>query len=276
MKTEIRKQIQKLITLGLTEREAKVYITLLTKKGFTTLELQNSVDIPRTKIYEVLQRMLVRGICTERGVGKVKYYEAVEPKVAFGRILDEHKEHCMSEMEKRKSVVESVTSILNPVFDMNKDITYSFDFVEVFKDKEQIQKKYVQMVKEAKHSLYTFNKGPYVCDTSGRLKEQLKEEAKLLKRKAICKNIYEEGELRSQDWLLKSVISQSKLGQQARVVENLPIKMMVFDEQKVFFPLLKPASEASNINMIFIEHKELAIACKMLFNFIWEQGKQVK
>ena len=276
MKAEYKKQIQKLITLGLTEREAKVYITLLSKKGFTTLELQNSVDIPRTKIYEVLQRMLARGICTERGVGKVKYYEAVEPKVAFSRILEEYEENCMSEMEKRKSVIESVTSILNPVFEMNKDIAYSFNFVEVFKDKEQIQKKYLQSVKDTKLSLYTFNKGPYVCDTSGRLKDQLQEEARLLKRKAICKNIYEEGELLSQDWLLQSVKSQTKLGQKARVVEKLPIKMMVFDEKKVFFPLLEASSESNNINMIFIEHRELAIACKMLFNFIWEQGKLIK
>ncbi len=276
MKAEYKKQLQKLLTLGLTEREAKVYLTLLSKKGFTTLELQNSVDIPRTKIYEVIQRMLARGICTERGVGKVKYYEAVEPKVAFGRIMDEYQENCMNEMEKRKSVVESVTSILNPVFEQNKDISYSIDFVEVFKDKEQIQKKYVQMVKEANSSLYTFNKGPYVCDTSGRLKEQLQEEARLLKRKAICKNIYEEGELNSQKWLLESVKKQSKLGQQARAVKNLPIKMMVFDQQKVFFPLLKSPSEANSINMVFIEHRELAIACTMLFDFIWAQGKPIK
>lgn len=276
MKTEYKKQVQKLITLGLTEREAKVYLTLLSKKGFTTLELQNSVDIPRTKIYEVIQRMLARGICTERGVGKVKYYEAVEPKVAFGRIMDEYQENCMNEMEKRKSVVESVTSILNPIFEQNKDINFSLDFVEVFKDKEQIQKKYVQMVKEAKTSLYTFNKGPYVCDTSGRLNEQLQEEAKLLKRKAVCKNIYEEGELNNQKWLLESVKKQSKLGQQARAVMSLPIKMMVFDQQKVFFPLLTSPAESNSINMVFIEHKELAIACTMLFDFIWVQGKPIK
>ena len=66
MKTEYRKQLQKPIDLGLTERGAKVYVSLLSRKGFTTLELQNSVDIPRTKIYEVLQRMIERGICSER------------------------------------------------------------------------------------------------------------------------------------------------------------------------------------------------------------------
>ncbi|MFA7360533.1 MAG: helix-turn-helix domain-containing protein [Candidatus Kapaibacterium sp.] len=276
MKTEYKKQLQKLIDLGLTEREAKVYVTLLSKKGFTTLELQNSVDIPRTKIYEVLQRMLARGICSERGIGKVKYYEAVEPKVAFKRIINEYQENCITELNNRKSLAENVTGLLTPLFEENKDISYNLDFVEVFKDTEQIQRKYLQSLKETKISHYTFNKGPYVCDTSSRLTEQIKEEGRLLKRGVLCKNIFEQDELFENEWLLNYVKKQSKLGQLSVAVNALPIKMMVFDEHKVFFPLLKPSYESSIINMIFIEHKELAKACIMLFNFIWVQGQQIK
>jgi HTH-type transcriptional regulator, sugar sensing transcriptional regulator len=275
MKPEHTKQIQKLITLGLTEREAKVYITLLSKKGFTTLELQNSVDIPRTKIYEVLQRMLARGICTERGIGRIKYYEAVEPKIAFHRLYDECKEFYDSDMVKRKSVIKDLTGFFNPVFEKNKDLAYTLDFVEVFRDKEQIQKKYIQSVKDTKKSLLTFNKGPYVCDTSGRLNEQVREETKLLKRGVLCKNIFEERELMQHDWLVKYVRSQAKFGQQSRATDSLPIKMMVFDEKKVFFPLLQTSGEMNTITMIFIEHRELAKACRMLFNFIWESGRPV-
>jgi HTH-type transcriptional regulator, sugar sensing transcriptional regulator len=275
MKPEYSKHIQKLITLGLTEREAKVYITLLSKKGYTTLELQNSVDIPRTKIYEVLQRMLARGICTERGVGRVKYYEAVEPKIAFHRLYEEYKEVYENEIGKRKSVIKDLTGIFNPVFEQNKDLAYTLDFVEVFRDKEQIQRKYIQSVKDTKKSLLTFNKGPYVCDTSGRLKEQVNEETKLLKRGVLCRNIFENRELIQHEWLVKYVKSQAKLGQHSRATEILPIKMMVFDEQKVFFPLLQTSGETNTITMIFIEHRELAIACKMLFDFIWENGKPV-
>lgn len=276
MKQEYRKQIQKFIDLGLTEREAKVYITLLSKKGFTTLELQNSVDIPRTKIYEVIKRMLARGICTERGLGKVKYYEAVEPKIAFRRVYDEYEEECSEELKKRKALAESVTSIFTPLFEENKDNKYSMDFVEVFRDKEQIQNKYLNALKETKESLLTFNKGPYVCDNSGRLKAQEREESKVIKRGAICKNIFESVELQGQDWLMTYLKNQAELGQQARITESLPIKMVVFDDMRVLFPLLQKSGETNGISMIFIEHRELAIACRMLFNYIWENSKPVK
>ncbi|MCI0472831.1 MAG: hypothetical protein L0Y76_04525, partial [Ignavibacteria bacterium] len=193
----------------------------------------------------------------------------------FHRIYDEYKEQFDSEMVKRKSVIKDLTVFFNPVFEKNKDLAYTLDFVEVFRDKNRIQKKYIQSVKETKKSLLTFNKGPYVCDTSGRLNEQVREETKLLKRGVLCKNIFEEQELLQHDWLVNYVRSQAKLGQQARVAHSLPIKMMVFDEKKVFFPLLQTSGEMNTITMIFIEHRELAMACRMLFNFIWESGKPV-
>lgn len=277
MKQEYKKQIQKFLALGLTEREAKVYITMLSKKGFTTLELQNAVDIPRTKMYEVLQKMISRGICTVRAIGKVKYYEAVEPKIAFKRVIDDYRSDCEAEFEKKKSSVESIIDIFTPVFAKGKDVMYPLDFVEIFKDKEQIQAKYIQAVNDCNIDLLTFNKGPYVCDSAGRLKEQEEAEANLIKRNVICGNIFEKEELKNYDWLMNYVNSQSDLyRQQARVTDKLPIKMMVFDEQKVFFPLVQSSGELNSITMIFIEHKEFAIACKMLFNFLWDNAKPIK
>ena len=276
MKQEHKKQIQKFLALGLTEREAKVYITMLSKKGFTTLELQNAVDIPRTKIYEVLQKMISRGICTVRAIGKVKYYEAVEPKIAFRRVLEEYKQNCEAELEKKKTSVENIIDIFTPVFDKGKDVMYPLDFVEIFKDKEQIQAKYIQAVNGCNIDLLTFNKGPYVCDTAGRLKEQEEAEANLLKRGVVCRNIFEEEELKNYGWLMNYVKSQSDLYRKnARVTDKLPIKMMVFDEQKVFFPLVQSTGGSNSITMIFIEHMEFASACKMLFNYLWDKAKSV-
>jgi predicted transcriptional regulator len=276
MKQEYKKQIQKFLALGLTEREAKVYITMLSKKGFTTLELQNAVDIPRTKIYEVLQKMISRGICTVRAIGKVKYYEAVEPKIAFKRVIDDYRSHCEAEFEKKKSSVESLIDIFTPVYAKGKDVMYPLDFVEIFKDKEQIQAKYIQAVNGCNIDLLTFNKGPYVCDTAGRLKEQEEAEANLIKRGVICRNIFEEEELKNYAWLMNYVKSQSDLYRKnARVINQLPIKMMVFDEQKVFFPLVQSTGGSNSITMIFIEHREFAGACKMLFQFLWDKAKPV-
>jgi HTH-type transcriptional regulator, sugar sensing transcriptional regulator len=275
MTKEYNAQFQKFIDFGLTERETKVYMILLTKKSFTTSELQNSVDITRTKIYEILQKMVARGICTEKIVGKLKYYEAVEPKIAFQRVFDKYNEECQSEFDNRKRLKEELIKALNPVFDKSKDVISPLDFIEIMKDKDQIQKKYLSCVKETKNNFLTFNKGPYVCDTPGRLKEQVSEETKLLKRGVLCRDIFEQDELSEQDWLMKYIKSQSKLGQQSRVTKTLPIKMMVFDEKKVILPLQQNSPDGNGITLLYIEHHGLALACKSLFDSVWEKSKTV-
>jgi HTH-type transcriptional regulator, sugar sensing transcriptional regulator len=276
MTTIIKKQFQKFIDFGLTERETKVYMMLLTKKCFTTSELQNSVDITRTKIYEILQKMVARGICTERSVGKVKYYEAVEPKLAFQRVFDKYKDECTEEFEKRKNLKEELVKALNPVFEQGKDVVSPLDFIEIMKDKDQIQKKYLMSVRETQNEMLTFNKGPYVCDTSKRLSEQIKEESRLLKKGIISRNIYEDDELQSQKWLLDCLKSLSGAGNQARIAKDLPIKMMVFDERRVILPLQQSTSDGNGITMLYIEHHGLALACKSLFNSVWEKAAEIK
>jgi HTH-type transcriptional regulator, sugar sensing transcriptional regulator len=270
-----KRLIYRLLELGLSEREAKVYMTLLEKKGFTTRELQTSVSIPRSKIYEVLRKMISRRICTERIIGKLKYYEAVEPKLAFNRVLEEYDEEYREEFEKRKEMITTLTSSLYPIFEKNKDTVSPLDFVEVYKDSEQMQKKYVQVVKDTKFDFLTFSKGPYVCNTPKRLGEQEREEKKLIKRKVLCRNIYEKHEIESYEWLRKYIKRQASLGQQARVVESLPMKMIVRDEKTIILPLLQTIGK-SNITTIIVEHHELAVACKMLFNIIWDNAKDIK
>jgi len=276
MTKEYKDQFQKFIDFGLTERETKVYMILLTKKSFTTSELQNSVDITRTKIYEILQKMVARGICTERIVGKLKYYEAVEPKLAFQRVFDKYRDECQSECDKRKKLKEELIKVLNPVFDKSKDVVSPLDFIEIMKDKDQIQKKYISCVKETKNNFLTFNKGPYVCDTPGRLTEQIREETKLLKRGVLCRDIFEKEELKEQDWLMNYIKTQSKFGQQSRITGKLPIKMMVFDEKKVILPLQQNAPDGNGITLLYIQHHGLALACKSLFDSVWEKSQEIK
>ena len=143
------------------------------------------------------------------------------------------------------------------------------------KEKTQIHKRYTACVRSTKREMLTFNKGPYACDTSERLGEQEDEEFKLLKRGGSCKDIYEYKELKDVDWLLNSVKKSLTLGQQARVVERIPIKMLVFDQEKVMFALEQPIPVSNELTMIYIEHKQLAEACSMLFYHLWDQGQDI-
>jgi len=265
------KYLRSFIEIGLTEREAKVYITLLSGRMFTVLELQEAVNIPRTKIYEVLNKLVSRNICIEKKLGRNKLYEAVEPKLAMERVLDSYKK----ELERKEELIQQVSEVFTPIFQNSKSIVNPLEFIDVMKEKTQIHKRYTVCVHSTRREMLTFNKGPYACDTSDRLGEQEDEEYKLLKRGGSCKDIYELSELKEVDWLLNSVKKSLKLGQQARVVERLPIKMLVFDQEKVMFALEQPVLVPNELTMIYIEHKQLAEACSMLFYHLWDQGQDI-
>lgn len=273
MNPEYKKYTQKFLELGLTERESKVYITLLSKKSFTISELQKSANIPRTKIYEVLFKMIERGICIERRVGKIKYYEAIEPKKALHKILEDYKTKYQTELEKKKEISESLAGIFNPIYQRNKNFISPLEFVEVIKDKEQAQKRILEAFKEAKTETLFLIKGPYVCDTNSRVNQQVKEEKSMLKRGVKCKKIYEAGELLEHTTLIEQFKPLAKLGSQLRKIEHIPIKMVVFDERKVIFPLQDIIKNPDELTIILIEHKEMVSACRILFNFLWSNSK---
>jgi sugar-specific transcriptional regulator TrmB len=262
------KYLRSFIEVGLTEREAKVYITLLSGKMFTVLELQEAVNIPRTKIYEVLNKLVSRNICTEKKLGRNKLYEAVEPKVALERVVASYRK----DLERKEELITEISEVFTPIFKNSKSIVNPLEFIDIMKEKVQIHKRYTACLRSTKREMLTFNKGPYACDTTDRLEEQEDEEFKLLKRGGSCKDIYELSELKDVDWLLSSVKKSLKFGQQARVVKKLPIKMLVFDQDKVMFALEQPVPDSNELTMIYIEHKQLAEACSILFYHLWDQG----
>lgn len=258
--------------IGLTEREAKVYMTLLSGRMFTATELQRAVSIPRTKIYEVLNKMVSRGICTEKKLGKNKIYEAVEPKVAMERVYERYQQ----DLNRKQELITQISEVFTPIFENSKSIINPLEFIDVMKEKPQIHRRYVNSVRNTKREMLTFNKGPYASDNSERLGEQEDEEIKLLKRGGASKQIYELRELSDVDWLYESVKKSIRYGEEARVVEKLPIKMLVFDEEKVMFPLEQPIEVSNELTMIYIEHKQLAEACRILFDYMWNKGVEFK
>jgi sugar-specific transcriptional regulator TrmB len=262
------KYLPEFMEVGLTEREAKIYMTLLSGRMFTAADLQNAVDIPRTKIYEVLNKMISRNIVTEKKLGKNKMYEAIEPRQAMERIYETYK----NDLKQKKELIDQLSEVFTPIFENSKAIINPLDFIDVMEEKTQIHKRYIKSVSNTKIEMLTFNKGPYASDNSERLKEQEDEEAKFLKRGGTSKGIYQFKEFDEIGWLYESVKKSVRDGEKARVVNSLPIKMLIFDDEKVMFPLEQPIKTSNDLTMIYIEHKQLASACRILFDHMWNSG----
>ena len=266
---ENKKHLKLFIDMGLTEREAKVYMTLLKKRMYTASELQEAANIPRTKIYEVVQKMVNRGICVERRLGRNKVFEAVEPEIAFGQLYEDYE----TELSRKKQVMDKLVELFTPMYDEGKIKENPLDYIEVLKEKNQIHKKYLSLLNKTNYELLTFNKPPYSCDTSEKISEQDKAEIELMKRGGVSKGLYEHEEILFDSEFTKSMKMLIDVGHQSKIIKSLPVKMIVFDGKAVMFALDEPGTGNNDLTMIVIEHKSVANACKILFNYLWLQAE---
>jgi sugar-specific transcriptional regulator TrmB len=71
--------ISKLMELGLSEYEAKGYLSLLRESPSTAYEIATLSGVPTSKVYEVLKKLIEKGVISVVDKGKTKKYIPIEP-----------------------------------------------------------------------------------------------------------------------------------------------------------------------------------------------------
>jgi sugar-specific transcriptional regulator TrmB len=101
--------------VGLPEKEASIYVTLLGQQRMSVAELSRSSGIKRATCYEHLDQLLLKGFVRRNPIGKRMLYSAVEPK----RVLADFKK----KTELLEKSVEEMTQIHESAINKPK-ITY--------------------------------------------------------------------------------------------------------------------------------------------------------
>jgi HTH-type transcriptional regulator, sugar sensing transcriptional regulator len=65
-------------------------------------------------------------------------------------------------------------------------------------------------------------------------------------------------------------------GEQARVVDHLPLKLVVIDERVALFTMEDPVAGARDLTIMVIEHSGLAGLLKLAFEHAWEAGEEFR
>jgi sugar-specific transcriptional regulator TrmB len=66
--------------LGFEDREIKIYLALIKHNGLTALQISKEARIDRTTTYDVLEKLIDKGIVSVFVKNKVKNYSALKPK----------------------------------------------------------------------------------------------------------------------------------------------------------------------------------------------------
>lgn len=257
----MEKLVKDLTRLGLNEIEAKVYLILLQKKFYTATELSKTARINRTQMYDVLSKLIQKGMCTEV-LGSVKKYSAVDPEAVI--------EHFQKEMEQFRNTIESLAPALRNIYENNIANEDPLDLVKVLRTTKNIYENVMQLVRSAQESILVFNKPPYAMDPASN-----EEEMSSLQKGVINKSIYE---VESDD--LAEFVNRlqyfSQAGEEIRIVADLPIKMVIVDSRFVVFNMHHNGFSRTQFTAMKIENSDLARLLTKTFDVYWSEGSTIE
>ena len=256
--------LNKLVKSGLTENEAKVYCCLLQKQLFTATEISRCASVNRSRIYSVLDSLQKKGLCIEK-LGKVRKFEAVNPEVAFDKLIEQQNQ--------RIDLLKNLSKSLSPIYNSQKQNSSPLDFIEVYGTAPSIIKKHHSLELDATECVLSFCKAPYAMN-----RNEVKihdSQWQSMQKGVTFKSIYEV-EPENKEFFAHRMQKYVDGGEYIKVAYHLPIKLHIFDNKTVMFSLINNLADQKNkLTYMVVEHKDLTEALITTFYTYWENAMTV-
>jgi sugar-specific transcriptional regulator TrmB len=253
--------LELLRALGLSTYEAEVYRALLKVDKAKVQDLARVVAVPRPQIYVALGALLEKGLCREIR-GKVTFYAAVAPTTAFRSVLRQ-------EEELLKAKAEGVR-VLDEEHHRLEPESVPPNFVQVLRGR-QIRHTIDELTAATAQELLISLK--YVqAQTPKSVAGAVKAETAMLKRGIHVRCLYEQAALQHVE-VRQALRQLTEKGEEARVIESVPMDLMVFDQRAALFSL---AEERGGVTVFVFAHPSLVESMRLSFDNLWQQGRDVR
>jgi sugar-specific transcriptional regulator TrmB len=123
--------------LGITEYEAKVYLSLLSHHPASAYTISQHSDVPHSRVYDVTRRLIKRGMVAPTGK-KPEMFSPLSPEKLVEKLRKEYR-HYTSELERRL-----------------KEISFHSDFDPVWNltDPDEVLETTARIIDEARQTVY--------------------------------------------------------------------------------------------------------------------------
>jgi hypothetical protein len=256
--------IAQLSRFGLTTYEVRAYVALLGRGSFTAADVARLAGLPRQRIYDVLGALAERGLASVRQ-GSVLKYAAVEPGAAIARLLELQRDQLRA-LEEQAALL---TDTLSPVYEAGRQQTDPLSYIEVLRDRQAISTRFAELESMVEREILVFNKPPYAIPPEENL------EGLEVARKYEARGLYEQS-LFDDPKALAGVRRFIEVGEEARVVPELPVKLVIIHEAVVMFGMNDPLGATLDITIVVVENPSLATVLKTAFNAYWERGRPLE
>lgn len=233
---------------GLTETEEKVYLSLIKLGESPASEVIKKTQLHRTTIYDVLERLIEKGLVSFIIKNKIKYYLTASPS--------KFEDLALEEKNKAERKIQSAKKIMNEISTFKKEDKEKL-IVQLFVGDKGLKTVMDDIIQEGKDY--------FILGSEGRLSNTLPNYAeqwaeKRRKKKIKAKIIYVE-RTNAPKWVLNEIRYIPK-------EYTSPVSTTIYGKKVLIF------LDESPVSMILIESEKVAKAYKNYFDLLWKIAKK--
>ena len=252
--------MDRLVRIGLTQYEARVYVALIRRDGSTAADMARMTGVPRPRVYDVLDSLVAKGMAAARP-GHAAKYVAVDPEQAMQRLVEVHEQRLTMLRDDARSAADE----LSPAFVEGNRHRDPLDYVEIIRDRDALARRFDELQASVTGEMLAFSKDPAVVSIDQNVV------GLQMAAEHVVRSVYEFTLLR--DPVRRAGVRRFiDLGEHARFVEKLPMKLAIMDERIVMFALADPVAGRDDMTSVVIEHADLAALLKIAFETVWAAG----
>ena len=229
---------------GLTATEEKVYLALLKTGESTAAEIIKKTQLHRTTVYDVLDRLIEKGLASYILKNKIKHYSPANPSKFFDIATEEK-----TKAEEKQKLAKKVIANIKSIKESSDKKTSAQIFVGV-----KAQKTIMNDIIEVGEDFLIFGSGGTFKEVLPLYTEQW---ASQRRKKNIKAKIISTKGTKAPIWKLNQVKFISKEYQSPAVTIIYKNKVAIFIHEE---PVL----------IILIESKKLSQSYKNYFNLLWK------
>ncbi len=266
--TDFERLWRRLQQLGLNAYEARAYLVLVDHPRFKALELARRANVPRQKIYEVLESLMEKGFANVTQE-KTKLFSAIEPGLAVANYLARRRELLERELTDQSRLGSAIVDDLSAAYSDRREGLGTLDYLRIVSEPRQAAAQFREMLAEVSHEYMEFCRPPYA---TAPLETDLIMEA--VRRGISCRILIEAGFLPAV--ATNSPSALNTLGVRFRLAETLPMKLAVFDGVRGIIALMDPVLTRPAWTSVLFDHSGMGEAMTALFERYWRHGSPLR
>lgn len=259
----IEDALAELVKFGLTPSEARVVLTLLRFGTGTASQIAELADVPRQRVYELLSSLTAQRLCVELP-GRTARWAPCGRSELVERLHTLQAER-LRELQERTSVLsEALTAVAPAAFEVG-----ALPFATVIRDPSQAAQESARLQAGAKFEVLVMNRPPY-ADRGVNASEM-----QGLARGVVHRDIYGADEVGSAGAVHDParLALYAEAGERARLIDSVPIKMVIVDRQAVLMGLpTDGGDDSAGLTAVLIEHAGFASFCAEGFDAVWARA----